>query len=110
MQTNAGEFKDIAVKTTDVRLDPLNPRVDVPTHASQDVIRTALLQTEDVQQLAEGIVENGGMLPGERIIVLEEDGHHVVLEGNRRVCACQLLLDRSLIPAGSRSKFPGVDD
>ena len=110
MQTNAGEFTDTAVTVLDVNLDPLNPRVDVAFDARQDDIRLALLQTEEVRELAEGIVDHGGMLPGERIIVLREDNRYVVLEGNRRVCACQLLLDRSLIPAGHKVKFPAIDN
>jgi hypothetical protein len=106
MQTNAGDFKEILVKSLDVELDALNPRIDVSPTASQVEIRVALLQTEDVRELAEGIVKNGGMLPGERIIVLKEGGRHVVLEGNRRLCACQMLLDRSLIAPGHKAKFP----
>lgn len=110
MRTNAGEFKDVTVKTLNVRLDALNPRIDVPPNATQEAIRAALLQTEDVRELAEGIVENGGLLPGERLILVDEGGKHVVLEGNRRVCACQLLLDRDLIPHGHRAKFPQASE
>src|SRR6266498_3664245 len=110
MLTNAGEFKDILVKTTDVRLDALNPRIDVASHAPQEEIRAALFQTEDVRELAEGIIENGGLLPGERVILVHEGASHVVLEGNRRICACQLLLDRDLIPHGHKAKFPVAEE
>jgi hypothetical protein len=109
MLTNAGEFKDVVVNTLDVRLDALNPRIDVAPDATQEVIRAALLQTEGVRELAEGIIQNGGLLPGERVIVVEESSQRVVLEGNRRICACQLLLDRSLIPHGHKAKFPAAD-
>jgi hypothetical protein len=110
MWTNAGEFKDVVVDTLAVQLDTLNPRIDVAHDASQDALRTALFQTEDILDLASGILENGGMLPGERIIVLKEGRHQVVLEGNRRVCACQVLLDRSRIPTGHKTSVPGLDE
>ena len=106
MKTGAGEFVDISVRVEDIYLDVLNPRIDVPRSAEQADIRLALLATEEVIDLARGIVDNGGMLPGERIIVHKEKGRLVVLEGNRRICACQLLLDRALIPTGQKARFP----
>jgi len=48
-------------------------------------------------------------MPGERAIVCYEHGHNVILEGNRRVCACKLILDRSLIPKQVFSRFPTAD-
>jgi len=46
------------------------------------------------------------MFYGERIIVVEEAGKAVVLEGNRRVAACQMLLRPTLVPAHFKTRFP----
>jgi hypothetical protein len=87
-------------------LDRQNPRIEVPEGASQEQIRLKLLELEDVLDLARGIERNKGLFYGERIIVTEEEGKHVVLEGNRRVTACQMLLSPSLIPADFKTRFP----
>lgn len=84
-------------------LDPTNPRFIAPLdEPSQENIRKHLLQYEEVEALAESIVGYGGLRPGERIVVTQEAGRYVILEGNRRVCACQLLLDPRLVPSGYR--------
>ena len=38
-----------------------------------------------------------GGFAGERVIVYEEGGKYIVLEGNRRVCACKILLNPRLL-------------
>lgn len=105
------------MKWSSATLDPLkllldveNPRIDLPYNATQNQIRLQLLQTEDVADLAKKLINAGGLLAGERIIVTQEDGRHVVLEGNRRTCACQLLLDPKLIPTEFRGRFPRTSD
>lgn len=87
-------------------LDALNPRIEVPPGATQDEIRAKLLKLEDVLDLARSIAQNGGLSPGERIITTIEDGKQVVLEGNRRVTACQLLLTPTLVPQEFEGRFP----
>lgn len=89
-----------------ILLDVNNPRIEVGDAASQDVIRLKLLELEDVLDLARNIEKNNGLFYGERIITVLEGGKQVVLEGNRRVAACQMLLDSSLVPASYRSRFP----
>ncbi|MBC2594700.1 hypothetical protein H5P28_10550 [Ruficoccus amylovorans] len=95
--------------TIKILLDAENPRIDVRQNATQDLIRKRLLETAQVDELAKKIIKFGGLFPGERIIVTKEFGKYVVLEGNRRVCACQLLLDPDLIPSGYKSSFPAAD-
>jgi len=80
----------------------------VPDDATPDVIRAALVETEDVDDLAKNIAKTDGNMAGERIIVVEEGGTYLVLEGNRRTCACQLLLNPSLIPSKSKTRFPAI--
>lgn len=47
-----------------------------------------------------------GLLRGERPIVVKEHGQYIVLEGNRRICACKLLLSPGLIPDEYKKSFP----
>lgn len=87
-------------------LDTQNPRIEVDSETSQDEIRLKLLELEDVLDLARGIERSGGLLHGERIICVEEGNKFVVVEGNRRVAACQMLLNSSLVPATYKNRFP----
>ncbi|WP_374586924.1 hypothetical protein [Ideonella dechloratans] len=91
-----------------LQLDNQNPRIEVEEGATQDQIRLKLLDLEDALELARGIERNGGLFYGERIIVVEEANKFVVLEGNRRVAACQMLLDPSLVPSKYKTRFPQV--
>jgi len=96
-----------AIDTQKLLLDPENARIGVAPTASQDDIRTALLDQEKVADLAEEIIDTNANFAGERIIALKQpSGDYLVLEGNRRTCACQLLLNPSLIPTSHRKNFP----
>lgn len=97
-------------KTLDILLDYQNSRIDANEKSSQEEIRKLLLKTEDVIDLANSIISTKGLLRGERIIIVKENGNSVVLEGNRRTCACQLLLNPELIPKEFRTKFPICHD
>lgn len=92
-----------------IELDDGNPRIEVARGATQSVIREKLLLHEEVADLARKIVKHGDLFQGERIISVVENGKHVVLEGNRRVAACQMLVDPSLIPTGYKVKFPKAE-
>lgn len=91
-------------------LDPSNPRIEVSADADQNEIRVELLTHEHVADLARSILKYRGLIPGERIITTVERGRHVVLEGNRRVCAIQLLLNPDLIPKQFVATFPSLND
>jgi len=89
-----------------VLLDISNPRIEVSANATQADIRLKLLKLEDVLDLARGIVKSDGLFHGERIITVVENNKQVVLEGNRRIAACQMLLSPSLIPDDYVGRFP----
>lgn len=95
--------------TLKIRLDQLNPRSDIKPEATQEEIRLILLEEEDVSTLAHEIIKTKGLLKGERIITVKERGGYTVLEGNRRVCACQMLLNRKLVPQQWTDRFPFLD-
>lgn len=100
------KWMEIALSPLKILLDIQNPRIEVAGDADPDEIRLKLLAHEDVIKLAAGIVEFGGLMPGERIIICKENRKYVVVEGNRRVCACQLLLKPELVPEKYKKKFP----
>lgn len=89
-----------------ILLDVRNPRIEVSKGASQDEIRLKLLEFEDVLELARNIEKNNGLFYGERIITVVEGGKQVVLEGNRRIAACQMLLAPDLVPSAYKMRFP----
>lgn len=91
-----------------LQLDTQNPRIEVDPGTTQDEIRLKLLELEDVLDLARGIEKNEGLFYGERIICVAEGNKFVVLEGNRRVAACQMLLNPALVPASYKTRFPKV--
>jgi hypothetical protein len=106
-RTPSQRWRRARISPLDIALDRDNPRINVDaTDKESDIIRK-LIKYEDVQDLARKIAKTG-LLPGERIITVQENGHWVVLEGNRRVCACKLLLSPSLIPAEYRKSFPTI--
>jgi len=90
------------VNPLDLVLDTKNDRIDASSDSSQEALRLALYETEDVIDLYKDIIEVNGLLPTERIVVCKEARKFVVLEGNRRVCAVQSILNRKLIPAKYR--------
>jgi hypothetical protein len=96
----------ITISPLDLILDPQNPRFVILANREQSDIRRYLVTYEDVCQLAVAINEYGSLLPGERIVVLQENGMYVVIEGNRRTCSLQLLLSSDLIPHGFTHRIP----
>lgn len=101
-------WKKARTAPLDIALDRDNPRIKVdPSDKESDIIRKLILY-EDVEDLARKIAKTG-LLPGERIIVVQEKGQWVVLEGNRRICACKLLLSPNLVPTEFRKTFPKLE-
>lgn len=100
----------VTISPLDLRLDTENPRFVILSSREQADIRKYLVTYEDVCQLATAINEYGSLLPGERIVVLMENSHYTVVEGNRRTCSLQLLLSRDLIPDGFAHRIPRTSD
>ncbi len=98
----------IAISPLELVLDAQNPRFIILERREQADIRKYLMTYEDVCHLAVEINEYGSLLPGERIVVLHENNMYVVIEGNRRTCALQVLLSRDLIPDGFEHIIPSV--
>lgn len=107
-------YRYCVVNMLSLKLDIKNPRFASSTlvdNASKmpeetDVIRH-LLRYADISSLASNI-ERANCLHGSEMITgyVDNEGKIVVAEGNRRVCACKLLLDRSLIPDEFKNEYP----
>lgn len=92
-------------KTTDlsplrIDLDTQNPRLPrLRQGASQTETRSELFDTSKVREMVKSIGKSG-FFPDQRIVVIrKESGRgYIAVEGNRRVCACQVLLKPVLSP------------
>ncbi len=91
------KFTTDEIRLDELYLDEKNPRFIVPPNPSQQSIVDYLIENEEVEQLANDIARSGGLNAGERVIVTEENGRWIVLEGNRRICACKILMNPLLL-------------
>lgn len=109
-------YTTIIINPLDLVLDEQNPRfvTNNSKSLSQEKIMEYLINYEGVIQLAKEINEYGGLVPGERLLVLEENNKYKVLEGNRRTSAMHLLLEPSKIPQGiseaRKKQIPKIKD
>ncbi|MBU3208675.1 hypothetical protein KPL28_03365 [Clostridium algidicarnis] len=101
-------FNTEIISPLELILDENNPRFIVPPNSNEEDIIKYLLQYEQVNDLIQGININKGLLVGERIIVFQENNKYIVAEGNRRTCACKLILNKELIPSEYREGFPEI--
>lgn len=109
------EYKEVEIK--DLLLDEENPRFassilvkESTNKITQEMIIEHLLKYSDVIKLAHRINEVGELHGSEIITCTKKENKFVVLEGNRRTCACKLLLDRELIPKDYKSNFPFITE
>lgn len=107
MVTNARQFnRQDGVSLARLHLDSENPRHD-PIDDEGKII-SHLMRSEKVQALAKSIVANGGVSPLDAIGVVEmidNPGHYIVAEGNRRTCALKLLNDPKKAPSSAAQKY-----
>lgn len=103
-------FKTAVVSPLDLHLDESNPRFRVNVNPSQEDIRKYMINHEKLLVLANAMTNMNTLLPGERIIIFNKGEKKIVLEGNRRTCVYQMLLNRELIPAEIRNAFPVAKD
>lgn len=90
------------VPVLDLLLNKENPRHD-PKKNQEEIIEY-LCADEQVENLARHISLHGPN-PLEQVAVFKSEGNLVVAEGNRRVCAMQLLNDPERAPASLRARF-----
>ena len=85
------------IHITQLLLDTENPRHDVLQNQTE--IIKELLKNQKIENLAKDIAKHGSLNPLDMVGVLEsENQEYIVIEGNRRVCACMLLNNPTLCP------------
>lgn len=86
-------------------LDPKNPRIPPARQldAQLEIIQELAIH-EDIYDLAKSIATNA-FFPNEPLIVVRENGKHYVVEGNRRLAACKLLVSPNMAPSSLEKKF-----
>src|SRR5829696_7410715 len=86
-------------------LDPHNPRLSLDEEGSdQPKLLEIMIERFKVEEIAESIVA-AGYLPFDPLIGLAEGSKVIILEGNRRVAAIQLLLEPQRAPEKHRTKW-----
>ena len=100
------DWDEERIKPEALLLDSENPRIPpaVDHRLSQRELIADLVAHDRVYELARDITRIG-YLPVESIVVTEDGGQTIVLEGNRRVAALKLLNDPMLAPRHEVNRF-----
>ncbi len=86
-------------------LDPANPRIPPSLKPlTEPQLIEELVLNDDVYGLARSIATNG-FFPNEDLIIVREQNKLVVVEGNRRLAACKLLVNPQNAPVEFQGKF-----
>ena len=86
------------MKVSDLAFDVENPRLPefgLTGNATEDDVIQILWKVMDVKELVMSIAASG-FFQHEPLIVAQEDGKNVVIEGNRRLAAVKILLEPTL--------------
>jgi hypothetical protein len=92
------EHEDLLVPFNKLHFDPVNPRGE--PEPDEEKIRALFGAQEETLLLATHLAEHG-QNPLDRLGIIEHPqlpGHYVIREGNRRLCAMQLLRDPERAP------------
>lgn len=88
------ELKVQQVKVSDLCFDHDNPRLaeyGITKATPEDEVLKILWDAMDVRELVQSISASG-FFPQEALIIAEEEGRKIVIEGNRRLAAVKVLL------------------
>lgn len=98
------EHEDVVIDFNKLHFDPVNPRGE--PEADEEKIRALFGAEQETSVLAAHMAENG-QNPLDRLGIVEHpklSGHYVIREGNRRLCAMQLLRDPARSPTAAVRK------
>lgn len=103
INSNMATNQFIPIKVDDLYLDPENPRLpERLKNASEKDVLNWMLSDATLVDLMASIAENG-FFNGEPILIVEEEGKHVVVEGNRRLASIKLLANPDLASESPRT-------
>lgn len=103
-QKSAPEHEDVLVPFNSLHFDPVNPRGE--PEPDEEIIRGLFGSQPETLILATHLTENG-QNPLDRLGIIDHPklpGHFVIREGNRRLCAMQLLRDPKRAPTEATRK------
>lgn len=98
------EHEDVLVPLSKLHFDPINPRGE--PEEDEEKVRALFGAQNETLVLATHMAEHG-LNPLDRIAIIEHPqlpGHFVIREGNRRLCAMQLLRDHERAPTAATRK------
>ena len=84
----------LKIKTDSLFFDHLNPRLvefAIDAKTSEDFILNMLWSNMAVDEIVQSIISNG-FFQNEALLIVEEDGKNIVVEGNRRLAAVKAIL------------------
>lgn len=90
----------LVLSPSGILLDPKNPRLPgLPENATQDQVLDELFSAGKVRDMVKSIAKSG-FYPDQRIVVIRRESGRgfIAIEGNRRVSACQVLLNPDKCP------------
>jgi len=95
-------IKNMKIRVTDLKLWDENPRFPEKCFGKSEkelinFLFTKKGEKEKLKELAKSIIENINLDPWEKLIVYNEEGEYIVLEGNRRLMIYKLLLNPNLL-------------
>lgn len=99
----------ILMKVSDLHFDRKNPRLaefDLTDDSKESEVMEILWEAMDVEELTMSIAASG-FFRHEPVLVAEENGKSVVIEGNRRLAAVKSLLNPNLAP-GLAARIPAI--
>lgn len=103
-------WSELHLRVSQLRLDPQNPRLHPrEVEPDQRTIIGDLLRHDDVLQLASRIASHG-YFPTDSVVAIRagKSRSYVVLEGNRRVAALQLLQNPALAPEEFKKRVNAI--
>lgn len=97
-------LSQISLDTENLRLDPHYGQEEI------DAIR-CLIEKHAIIELCQSIVRYKNLYLESKVILLQESSDFIVLEGNRRICACKVLFEPSLCTNPEYyDQIPKLDD
>lgn len=95
------QWPNKALSPQSIELDSDNPRLPgLPHNASQPDVFKEMFEAGKAREMIRSIAK-AGYFPDQRVVVIRKEGSNskfIVVEGNRRVCSCRVLLKPKLAP------------
>jgi hypothetical protein len=100
----ADEWPTKRISVASIQLDHKNPRLgrETTARAPRDIVQY-LFEHDKAMEIAESIATRG-YFPNEPLLVIQEDGKYVAVEGNRRLAALKALRETGLLD-GAKQRY-----